>query len=325
MKPLVTVIEPEGPESWFTSLSEVCSVRFFYPDGPVTPQQIDDLVRDSDAIIITSATALSNEQLKAAPRLQIIAKCGGPPSNIDVEFAARCGIAVTYVPRANTNSIAEYTIMLIIAAMRRFDLHSQVIRRGQWRAPGFLLGKDLRDCVVGIVGLGAIGTEVARLLRAFGCRILVYSPHARRDGDNHDLKFCESLNELLSACDVITVHSKVTPQTNKMFDASAFARMKQSAVFINTARGALVDEDALASALSSGRLSAAAVDVFDTEPPSADNPLMSCENAILTPHSSGWTEGALWRECNGAVASVLAFYRGQEIPGLLNADYKMHM
>jgi D-3-phosphoglycerate dehydrogenase len=319
MRPHITVIEPEGPEKWFSALAGIADVEYFYPHGPVKPEQIDEILLRSDGVIITSATAISNEQLDRASRLKIIAKCGGPPSNIDIAHAGTRGIAITCVPRANTTSIAEYTVMLIMAALRRFDLHIGVIRQGKWRAPGFLLGHDLKDAVVGIVGLGAIGLEVARRLSVFGCQILSFSPHANRnEGSALGVTFCDSLEELLPRCDVITIHNKVTPQTTGYFNEHCFSLMKKGAVFINTARGALVDEEALSAALLNGQLSAAAVDVFQTEPPPESCSLLDCQNAILTPHSAGWTEEALYRECYGAVNSVLAFFSGNNIPGLLN-------
>lgn len=322
MKPVITVIEPEGPQDWFAELRSVADLRFCYPDGPVRPELVDTILEEAHGVIITSATSITNEQLDRASHLKIIAKCGGAPSNIDIGHASRCGIAVSCVPGANTTSIAEYTVMLIIAALRRFDLHQSVIRQGQWRAPVFLLGHDLRDAVVGIVGLGAIGKEVVKRLRAFDCRILVYSPHARISySDDADVCFIDSLEQLLPQCDVVSLHRKVTPENMEFFDAHYFSLMKKGAVFINTARGALVNEKDLALALKSGRLSAAAVDVFQVEPPAADFELISCNNAILTPHSSGWTEEALKRECQGAVASVLAFLDGRKIPGLLNPEY----
>ena len=203
MRPHITVIEPEGPEKWFSALEEHATVEYFYPQGPVTAQQIDAILQRTDGVIITSATAISNEQMDRSPRLKIIAKCGGPPSNIDIAYAAARGIAVSCVPRANTTSIAEYTVILIMAALRRFDLHIGAIRQGKWRAPGFLLGHDLKDAVVGIVGLGAIGHEVARRLSAFGCRVLTYSPHAARyEAAALGVNFCDSLEELLPQCDV---------------------------------------------------------------------------------------------------------------------------
>ena len=319
MRQHITVIEPEGPEDWFSALDEHASVEYFYPQGPVKAEQIDPILQRSDGVIITSAPAISREQMDRSFRLKIIAKCGGPPSNIDIDYAAQRGIAVSCVPGANTTSIAEYTVMLIMAALRRFDLHIGVIRQGKWRAPGFLLGHDLKDAVVGIVGLGAIGLEVARRLSAFGCRILVYSPHAAHDeADALGVVFCNSLEELLPQCDAVTIHNKVTPQTVGFFNERCFSLMKKGAVFINTARGALVDEDALAASLQNGKLSAAAVDVFQTEPPPASRGLLCCQNALLTPHSAGWTEEALYRECFGAVKSVVAFLTGNTIPGLLN-------
>ncbi len=323
MKPLVTVIEPEGPQSWFSKLYECARVEFYRPDGPIGAGKVSEILSRSDGVVITSATAIDGGQMDASPRLRIVAKCGGPPSNVDIAHATRRGVAVTCVPGANTTTIAEYTVMLIIAALRRFDLHAGVVKRGEWRAAGDLFGRDLKGATVGIVGLGAIGYQVALRLRSFGCACLAFSPRARAAHAAEDwIEFRDSLDDLLPRCDAVTLHRALTPENKEFFGARAFSLMKKGAVFVNTARGALVDETALARALESGRLSAAAVDVFQTEPPCASSPLLNCPNVILTPHSSGWTEEALRRECEGAAASVAAFFGGREIPGLLNPDFR---
>ena len=321
MKNVIIVVEPEGPEEWFAPLEEVGELRFHYPDGgPIRPEQVDGFVDEADCLVITSATAISNAQLRNAKRLKLIAKCGGAPSNIDVSYAAKCGIATSCVPGANTTSIAEYTVMLLISTLRKYCSHTEAIRGGGWRTDA-LLGRDIGDCTIGIVGLGAIGSAVLRMLQPFGCRVLVNSLHADKSAYSGQCVFYDDIEEMLPLCDAVTVHSKVTPQNRGFFNERLFSLMKKGAIFVNTARGALVDENALARALNCGKLSAAAIDVFQTEPPSSDNPLLLCPNAIITPHSSGWTLDALKRECDGAVRSVLAYFKGGDIPGLLDQSY----
>ena len=322
MRPVITVIEPEGPESWFGALEGIGEVRYYYPEGPLEPEVVSSLLEGSWGVVITSSTAISAKQLALCPDLRIIAKCGGPPSNVDIEGATKCGIAVSCVPGANTTSIAEYAVMGIIACLRGFDAHLDTVKRGRWRTPTTLLGNDLRDATVGIVGLGAIGKEVLRKLEPFDCNVLIYSPHSGRDVPLPSrARFVDSLEEMLPQCDAVSLHCKVTPDTQNMFSERAFSLMKDGAVFVNTARGALVDEDALEGALLSGKLACALIDVFKTEPLPESSGLVKCPNAMLTPHSSGWTHQALWRECDGAVRSVLAMFEKEPIPGLLNPDY----
>ena len=318
MENVVTVIEPEGPESWFAPLQDVAQVHFFYPSGPVSPSDVGRIIDVSDCVIITSATAITNEQLRTARRLKMIAKCGGAPSNIDVSYAAACGISVSCVPGANTTSIAESAVMQIIFMLRRYDRQTESMKQGRWRDEK-LLGRDLGDSVVGIVGLGSIGSAVLRMLQPFGCRVLVYSPHAVKSKYEGMCEFYDKLEEMLPLCDAVTLHSKATGSNENLFDERMFSIMKPTSVFINTSRGALVDEDALADALRRGAISGAAVDVYKTEPPFASSPLLSCPNAFLTPHSSGWTTDALRRECDGAVRSALAYFNNEPIPGLLNS------
>ncbi|MGI6076424.1 MAG: NAD(P)-dependent oxidoreductase [Pyramidobacter sp.] len=318
MRPVITVIEPEGPEEWFAPLKEYFDVRFYRPKGALSPSEVSSLLDSSFGVIITSATSIGNDQLDCAARLKIIAKCGGPPSNLDVAHAEARGIVVTCTPGANTTTIAEYTIMLMIAALRGFGDHLAAVRRCSWRSAGTFLGHDLRDSVVGIVGLGAIGTEVVKRLLPFGCKIRVFTPHPSA---TPGCEFVHSLEELLSQCDVVSLHCRVTPETVNLLNAENLRLMRPGAVLINTARGALVDETALSETLKHGPLGAAAVDVFQQEPPPANHPLLSCKNALLTPHSSGWTLEALRRECTGAVDSIIAFVQGRPIPGLLTSKF----
>lgn len=322
MKPVITVIEPEGPKEWFSPLQGDFDVRFYYPKGVPSKDKVTEILENSYGVIITSATEITDSQMDNAVNLRIIAKCGGPPSNISVSHAESCGIALTCVPGANTTTIAEYTVMLIIAMLRHFDEHTAVVRHGQWRSADTLLGHDLKDSAVGIVGLGSIGREVVKRLRPFGCRIFVYTPHPSLF---EGCTYVDSLEELLPLCDAVTLHCRVTPQTQNLLNASNICLMKKGAVLVNTARGVLVDEKALADALKNGPLSAAAVDVFQQEPPQEDNPLMMSPHAVLTPHASGWTHEALKRECSGAVNSILAYYHNETIPGLLTSDYKQYL
>lgn len=322
MKPVITVIEPEGPQQWFSPLQNDFDVRFYYPQGILSQKEVTEILKSSYGVIITSATSISDSQMDKAINLRIIAKCGGPPSNLNIQHAENCGIAVTCVPGANTTTIAEYTVMLIIAMLRRFDEHIDVIRRGQWRTANSLLGHDLMNSTVGIIGLGSIGREVLKRLRPFGCNVLAYTPHPQQI---EGCTFKNSLEELLPQCDAVTLHCRVTPQTQNLLNARNIRLMKHGAVLINTARGALVDEKALADALKYGPISAAAIDVFKEEPPQKNNPLLQCSNAVLTPHSSGWTLEALKRECLGAVNSVLNYYHNKDIPGLLTKSYLQHL
>ena len=322
-KPLVTVIEPEGPMEWFSELDGLGDVRFFTPSGPVSRELTARLIGPSRAVIITSATAIDAELIDKAKNLGIIAKCGGPPSNVDIPAATRRGVAVSCVPGANTTTVAEYAAFLLLGLFRRADSLACALKSGAWRGPD-LLGRDMKGALIGVVGYGAIGREVLARLLPFGPQVLVWSPSAQAAGVilPEGARYARSLAELVSRCDAVSVHSRVTPETRNMFNREVFALFKPGAVFVNTARGDLVDEDALAWALTDGPLAAAAVDVFRQEPPDAASPLLSCPNLWATPHAAAWTRQALERECRGAAASVAAFLTGEPIPGLLNPSYQ---
>ncbi len=319
----IVVIEPEGPKEWYKPLEGFGEVEYFSPAGTIGPEVVRELARDSVAVIITSSCGFSAEDMDELPTLRIIAKCGGKPSSVDIEAATERGIAVTYVPGANSSTVAEFTVMLILVCLRRFPFISTSIGKGLDRNTTDMFGRELRGKTVGIIGFGAVGKEVARRLACFDCRVEVHDPFYEPGGSEpKGLSFRDSLDEMLPGLDVLSLHCTLSGSTQGMIGDRELRMMKPSAGVINTARAQLVDERALEAALREKRLAFAALDVFTVEPPGPDHPLLDLENVILTPHLASWTPEALYREVRGAVESVVALFRDEEIPGLINPGFR---
>jgi len=318
----ILVIEPEGPEEWYAPLNEVGRVVFHNPAESAGPIDVRKLSAGAEGVIITSSCGFSAEDIAHLPTLRIIAKCGGKPSNVDIGAATESGVAVTYVPGANSSTVAEFAVMLILDGLRRFPFISTSIGKGLNRNTTDMFGRELRGKTVGVVGYGAIGREVASRLAGFDCRVLAFDPQYARNGSEPAcVEFVPGLDELLREADILTLHCTLNDSTRGMISERELGLLKPNAGFVNTARAQLVDEQALEKAIRDGRIGFAAFDVFTVEPPGPDHPLLGLENVILTPHLSSWTPEALRREVQGAVDSVVACLSGKEIPGLINPDF----
>ena len=254
-----------------------------------------------------SETRVTASLLARAPRLRVVARAGTGVDTIDVPAATRRGIAVMNAPGANTVSAGEHALGLLLSLVRRIPDAAAAMRRGEWDRKRFE-GTELRGKTMGIVGLGRIGGHVAQLARAFGMNVVGHDPYLlpERAAELHVRLL--TLDALLRTADVVTLHVALTDQTHHLIDAERLQLMKPTAVLINTARGELVDEAALADAVRAKRIGGAAIDVFATEPLPADSPLRGIERIILTPHLAASTAEAQERvavEICGAVREAL--------------------
>ena len=260
----------------------------------LTPEQLDGklapALADADALIVRSAVDVTAEMLRGAGKLRVIGRAGVGVDNIDLEAATKAGIAVMNTPGANAVAVAEHTLALMLALARHLTRADSTTHAGKWEKKS-LQGSELRGKVLGIVGLGRIGLEVARRAKPFEMEIIAHDPFVSASVARQlEIRLAE-LDEVFAAADYLTLHVGLTPQTSGMIDASALNKMKRGVHIINCARGELVDEAALASALSSKHVAGAALDVFAHEPPK-DSPLLSLENVISTPHIAGSTHEA---------------------------------
>jgi D-3-phosphoglycerate dehydrogenase len=254
------------------------------------PDQVIDFVGDAE-IFITHLAPLSAAMFDRMPNLRFVAVSRGGPVNIDMEAARTHKIRVVNTPGRNGSAVAEFTIGAILAETRNIRKGHESLRSGEWRGDLYradLTGEELSEMTVGVIGYGHVGSKVIKFLKAFGCRILVCDPYVQLSrADQEDGVEHVSLDTILRESDVVSIHARVTPETTRMIGREAFAAMKRGAYFVNTARGPLVDYDALYEALTDGTLRGAAIETFAVEPVPADWPLLKLDNVTLTPHIAG--------------------------------------
>lgn len=273
-------------------------------------------VNDADALVVRSETQVTGEVFAAAPRLRVVARAGVGVDNIDLEQATRAGVLVLNAPGANAYSAGEHTIALLLAITRQIPFADASTRAGEWQRKN-VKPIDLRGRTVGIVGLGRVGTVVAKRLKAFEMRVIAHDPHIPQSRfDALDVESV-SLDAIWDQSDVVTFHVPSTPETHHMMNAKTLARLNQGAIVINAARGEVVDQDALADAVRSGHIAGAGVDVFPSEP-CRESPLFSLPNVVVTPHTGGSSAEAL--EAVGRVisSSTLAALRGESVANGVN-------
>ncbi len=262
-------------------------------------------IASADGLIVRSATRVTPELLENALKLRVVGRAGVGVDNIDVEAATHRGILVMNTPGGNAVSVAEHTFALMLAMARSVPQSNAAIHAGRWEKSG-ASGTELRGKMLGLVGLGRVGTEVARRARGLEMKVLAHDPYVTPAAARELDVELVSLDELLKRSDVISLHTSLSPSTEKMFNADTFAKMKRGARLVNCARGELIDEAALADALKSGQLAGAAVDTFAEEPPK-NSPLIGLSNLIATPHIAGSTAEAQ-EEVGTAVAQQVRDY-----------------
>lgn len=270
--------------------------------------------------VITRNAGLDTAAIKAATSLRVIANHGIGTNKIDVAHASALSIPIVFTPFANARSVAEHAIMLMLAVGKRLLPSDQAVRNGNWDyryQPGLqeLLGKKL-----GVVGFGTIGRMTAEIAsRGFGMEVLVYSPAADQASiAKQGARACGSLQELLGAADVVSLHRPSRPDTRHLINAATLDAMKRTAILVNTARSDLIDTVALAEALTKGRIAGAGIDVFDQEPVPAGHPLLGLSNVVLTPHTAGSTDEALQETADQCADQIIAVLAGRRPPHLVN-------
>jgi D-3-phosphoglycerate dehydrogenase / 2-oxoglutarate reductase len=269
-------------------------VRLADKDRPLDEAELTELVRGCEGLIV-GVDPVTERVLEAGP-LRVVVKYGSGTDNIDLGAAERLGVKVSSTPGANARSVAELTIALLLALARHLAAHDRVVRAGSWSRQGAI---ELAGKRLGVVGYGAVGREVARLAACLAMEVVAHDPFV--ETAEVDLV---GLDELLASSDAVSLHVPLDDSTRGMIGAKALERMRSGALLVNTARGGLVDEDALADALSSGRLGGAALDAFAAEPP-IGSPLLGLENVVLSPHAGAATAEAAQRTALQAVRQLL--------------------
>jgi D-3-phosphoglycerate dehydrogenase len=260
-----------------------------------TGQKEDELLKtigQYSALVVRSQTKVTARVIEAATELKVIGRAGVGVDNVDVDAATKRGIIVMNTPGGNTISTAEHAFSLLVAIARNIPQAHSSMKAGKWDRKSFE-GVELYNKTLAILGMGRIGTEVARRAIAFGMRVLAYDPYLSASrARTLQVELVESLDDILPSADFITLHMPVTEETNHMLNAARLAKTKKGVRIINCARGGLIDEAALGDALKSGQVAAAALDVYETEPPGADFKLRDLPNVVLTPHLGASTAEA---------------------------------
>jgi D-3-phosphoglycerate dehydrogenase len=286
----------------------------------LSTEALADVVSEYEALVVRSGTDLTAEVIEAGEHLSVIGRAGVGVDNIDVAAATRAGVLVTNAPSGNTVAVAEHTLGLLLALARNIPGANQSVKAGEWNKTAFL-GTELAGRTLGIVGLGRIGREVADRADSLGMDVVAFDPYVgERTASSVGADLLE-LSALLERADAVSVHVPLTEETHHLLSEAEFARMDDEALLVHPARGGVVDERALAAAVESGELGGAAVDVFEDEPPAADNPLFALEDVIVTPHIGSKTDEAMSRVATTIADHVLTALDGDVPASALNAPH----
>ena len=283
------------------------------------PEQIRRIVGDYRAIIVRNQTKVDAQLIEAGKNLLVIGRAGVGLENVDAGAATDAGVVVAYAPEQNSTSVAELTLGLMLSLARMIHAADRSTKAGGWDRKRFT-GTELYGKTLGIVGLGRIGFLTAMRARAFGMDVIVHDTQVSPDAFTvvETRAKLVSLDELLATADFVSCHVPETPATIGMFDAARFARMKPTAFFLNTSRGRVVDEAALAAALKDGKIAGAALDVRVTEPPAAGGPLAALDNVILLPHVGAFTVEGQQRVVTTVCRDVAAVLSGGAAKNFFN-------
>lgn len=288
------------------ALSRDYDVRV-YSDWASDDELRGRLSRAEVVVLFRERTRLDAEMLKTAPSLRLIAQTGRGTAHIDMEAAAKLGIAVRTTPSASAASVVEHTLALLLSVYHRIGEGDRAMHDGEWL---HLPGRELNGKTLGILGVGKIGMGVASISAALGLHVLGWPPRSPDDRrpDPDGIEWASSLDDLLERADCLSIHLRLTERTRKLIGRRELQRMRWGAVLVNTARGDIVHEDALVEALMSGSLSGAGLDVFSHEPLAADSPLRQLPNVVLTPHAAWTTIEAQSRFADVAARAVREFF-----------------
>lgn len=313
-KPVVLIAEELSPAT-IEALGPDFEVRSC--DGANRSELLPALA-DVDAVLIRSATKMNAEAIAAAKRLKVIARAGVGLDNVDVQSATQAGVMVVNAPTSNITSAAELAIGLLLASARNIAPANQALKAGAWKRSKYS-GVELLDKTVGVVGLGRIGGLVAERLKGFGMKVIAYDPYASPAKAGLVGAHLVGLDELLAQSDFITVHLPKTPETLGLIGEDALSKVKPSVRIINAARGGIVDEAALARAISEGRVAGAGIDVFVTEP-TTESPLFQHESVVVTPHLGASTDEAQEKAGVAVARSVRLALGGELVPDAVNVS-----
>lgn len=324
MKVIITATSefPVDEETVRTILGGIADVRpIELPHKVLSVEEEDVLIKNLigvDALLLRPGI-ISKRVIDATHKLKIIAVHGAGVDQVNIQAATEKGVFVTNVPGGNANAVAELTFGLILSVIRRISRADRLVREGKWGEARFL-GTELRGKTMGVIGLGRVGSRVAKIAKAFGMKILTYDPYISQEKAGKVGAKSVNLKPLLKESDVVTIHVPLTEETKSMIGKEQLRSMKKSAILINMARGAIVDETALYEGLKKGLIAGAALDVLKEEPPRPNNSLFQLDNVVITPHMGGSSTRALKVIARVAAEDIARVLRGELPKNLVNAD-----
>lgn len=283
----------------------------------ISEEELCQIIGEYDALLVRSQTKVTSAVLEAGRNLKVVGRAGVGVDNIDLEAATRLGIAVINAPDGNTITTSEHTFAMMMALARKIPQAYRSTVSGEWRRKDFV-GVELRNKVLGIIGFGRIGSEVAKRARAFGMKIMAYDPFLTDERAEKENITNATIEEILQHADFITVHTPLNKETRHMISTPQFEMMKPGVRIINCARGGIIDEKALVEAIRSGKVAGAALDVFEEEPPSKDNPLLHMEEVIVTPHLGASTVEAQENVALDVSEEILHLLRNEPFKNAVN-------
>lgn len=291
------------------------------PQSPFSEEEVIKELQNADAGIIDIEPYGESIFSQVKDSTKLLVRFGVGYDKVDLKAASANGMAVARTTGANTTAVAEMALTMLLSARRKINTYQARAKAGEWVKD---IGNELIGSTVGIIGYGNIGQRLAKLLGGFDCRILAYDPFPKKEAMEEDGVELVTLEELFRQSDAISIHVPYTEQTHHMVNKETLALMKPTAVIVNTARGNIIDEDALYEALKAGRIGGAGLDVFAKEPLPVDCPLLTLENTIITPHVSSQTVESLWNIYKMAIEISADFFAGKDSPHILNRDYADH-
>ncbi len=322
-KPRVFVTRVMAQEA-LDRIAQVTEMEVWPEELPPPYEMLLEKAKNAEGLVTLVTDKVDAALMDAAPKLKVVSNMAVGYDNISIAEATKRHIVVSNTPGVLTETTADLAFTLLMAAARRVVEAANYTSKGQWKTwgPKILLGQDINNATLGIIGLGRIGTELAKRGRGFNMKVLYYDEIRQSEEKERQLgvKYVPELGGLLSSADFISVHVPLLPQTHHLIGAAEFALMKPTAVFVNTSRGPVVDQRALYEALKSGQIFAAAIDVTEVEPIPPDDPLLTLDNIIITPHIASASFTTRKNMALMAAENLLAGLRGKTPPNCVNPE-----
>jgi glyoxylate reductase len=310
------------PDEGLDLLRAQAEMDLWEDELPPSRDVLFEHLRDKDGLLCLLTEKIDAQLMDTFPQLKVVSQMAVGFDNIDVQAATERGIPVGNTPGVLTDTTADFAFALLMAAARRIVEGADYVRAGAWKTwgPKLLLGQDVHHATLGIVGFGRIGQGMAKRASGFDIRVLYYDVYRREDLEKSMRVTYVTMETLLAESDFVTIHADLNPQTHHMFNAEAFAKMKPTAILVNSARGPIVDPDALYQALKNDKIRAAALDVTEPEPIPADSPLLTLPNCLIVPHIASASIATRGKMAEMAARNLLAGVQGERLPTPVNPE-----